>query len=80
VELIPESWVVKNGIIPLERVQNILTLGMVNPFDIEVVKDIRFKTGLNVRVAVISEAELPGRGDRDSCTKPSGRGRRGRIS
>jgi len=60
VELIPESWVVKSGIIPLERVQNILTLGMVNPFDIEVVKDIRFKTGLNVRVAVISEAELPG--------------------
>jgi type IV pilus assembly protein PilB len=60
VELIPENWVLKNGIIPLERVQNILTLGMVNPFDIEVVKDIRFKTGLNVRVAVISEAELPG--------------------
>ncbi len=60
VELIPESWVMKHGIVPLERVQNILTLGMVNPFDIEVVKDIRFKTGLNVRVAVISEAELPG--------------------
>ena len=60
VELIPESWVLKHGIVPLERVQNILTLGMVNPFDIEVVKDIRFKTGLIVRVAVISEAELPG--------------------
>ena len=57
-DLIPESWVVKHGIIPLERVQNILTLGMVNPFDIEVVKDIRFKTGLNVRVAVVSESEL----------------------
>ncbi len=57
-DLIPESWVVKHGIIPLERVQNILTLGMVNPFDIEVVKDIRFKTGLNVRVAVVSETEL----------------------
>ncbi|MCZ6546500.1 MAG: ATPase, T2SS/T4P/T4SS family, partial [Deltaproteobacteria bacterium] len=57
-DLIPESWVVKHGIIPLERVQNILTLGMVNPFDMEVVKDIRFKTGLSVRVAVISEVEL----------------------
>jgi len=57
--LIPESWVQKYGIIPLERVGNFLTLGMVNPFDIEVVKDIKFKTALNVRVAVISEAELP---------------------
>ncbi len=57
--LIPESWVQKYGIIPLERVGNFLTLGMVNPFDIEVVKDIKFKTGLNARVAVISEAELP---------------------
>ncbi len=58
-ELIPESWVRKHGIIPLEKVKNILTLGMVNPFEIDVVKDIRFKTGLNVRVAVISEAEFP---------------------
>ncbi len=57
--LIPESWVQKYGIIPIERVGNFLTLGMVNPFDIEVVKDIKFKTGLNARVAVISEAELP---------------------
>ena len=57
--LIPESWVQKYGIIPIERVGNYLTLGMVNPFDIEVVKDIKFKTGLNARVAVISEAELP---------------------
>ncbi len=57
--LIPESWVQKYGIIPIERVGNFLTLGMVNPFDIEVVKDIKFKTGLHARVAVISEAELP---------------------
>jgi len=57
--LIPESWVQKYGIIPIERVGNFLTLGMVNPFDFEVVKDIKFKTGLNARVAVISEAELP---------------------
>ncbi|MFQ5852815.1 MAG: GspE/PulE family protein [Candidatus Binatia bacterium] len=59
-KLVPKSWVEKHGSIPLERVENILTLGMVNPFDIEVLKDIRFKTGLNVRVAVISETELPG--------------------
>lgn len=59
-QLIPERWVQQHGILPLERVENILTLGMVNPFDIEVVKDIRFKTGLHVRVAVVSEAELPG--------------------
>ena len=58
VELIPESWVQKHGIIPLERVENTLTLGMVDPFDIEIVKDIRFKTGLYVRVAVVSETEL----------------------
>lgn len=59
-EVIPKSWIQEHGIIPLERVENTLTLGMANPFDIEVIKDIRFKTGLNVRVAVISEAELPG--------------------
>lgn len=58
-ELIPGSWVRKHGIIPLERVESILTLGMVNPFEIDVIKDITFKTALNVRVAIISEAEFP---------------------
>jgi type IV pilus assembly protein PilB len=58
--LVPENWVNKHGILPLERVENTLLLGMVNPFDIDIVKDIRFKTGLNVRVAVISETELAG--------------------
>ena len=52
--LIPESWVQKHGIIPLERVENTLTLGTVDPFNIEIIKDIRFKTGLNIRVAVVS--------------------------
>ena len=56
--LIPESWIQKHGIIPIERVENTLTLGTVDPFNIEIIKDIRFKTGLNVRVAVISETEL----------------------
>jgi len=59
VELIPESWVRKHGIIPLERVENTLTLGMTNPFHVEMINDIRFKTGLNVKAVVISEAELP---------------------
>ena len=36
VGLIPESWVQKHGIIPLERFENTLTLGMVDPFDIEI--------------------------------------------
>ena len=58
VGLIPESWVQKHGIIPLDRVENTLTLGAVDPFNIEIIKDIRFKTGLNVRVAVVSETEL----------------------
>ena len=56
--LIPESWVQKHGIIPLERVENTLILGTVDPFNIEIIKDIRFKTGLNIRVAVVSESEL----------------------
>ena len=59
IKLIPQAWVKEHGIFPLERVDNTVTLGMVNPFNIDVIKDIRFKTGLNVRVAVISEAELP---------------------
>lgn len=58
--LVPEAWAQRQGILPLERVENTLTLGMVNPFDVEVIKDIRFKTGLNVRVGVISETEIPG--------------------
>lgn len=56
--LIPESWVQKHGMLPLERVENSLVLGTVDPFNIEIIKDIRFKTGLNVRVAVVSETEL----------------------
>ncbi|MBI2210932.1 MAG: type II/IV secretion system protein [Deltaproteobacteria bacterium] len=56
--LVPESWIQRHGIVPLERLENTLTLGTVNPFNIEINKDIRFKTGLNVRVAAVSEAEL----------------------
>ncbi len=56
--LIPESWIQKHGIVPLERVENTLTLGTVNPFNLEIIKDIRFKTGLNARVTVISESDL----------------------
>ncbi len=41
-QLIPESWVQEHGIVPIERVDNLLTLGMVNPFNVEVVKDIKF--------------------------------------
>jgi len=59
-DLIPKSWVQEHGILPLGRVENTVTLGMVNPFNIDILKDIRFKTGLNTRAAVISEAELPG--------------------
>ncbi|MBI2358085.1 MAG: type II/IV secretion system protein [Deltaproteobacteria bacterium] len=59
IKLIPQAWVQEHGIFPLERVDNTLTLGMVNPFNVDVIKDIRFKTGLNVRVAVIAETELP---------------------
>lgn len=59
IKIIPQLWVKEHGIFPIERVDNTLTLGMVNPFDIDVIKDIRFKTGLNVRAAVISEVELP---------------------
>ena len=40
VGLIPESWAQRHGSIPLERVENTLTLGAVDPFNIEIVKDI----------------------------------------
>jgi type IV pilus assembly protein PilB len=59
VKLIPQAWAQQHGILPLERVGNTLTLGMVNPFNVDVIKDIKFKTGLNLRIAAIAETELP---------------------
>jgi type IV pilus assembly protein PilB len=45
-------------ILPLHRVRSFLTLAMVDPTDLDVIEDIRFRTGLSIQPVIVSEVEL----------------------
>jgi type IV pilus assembly protein PilB len=45
-------------ILPLHRVRSFLTLAMVDPTDLDVIEDIRFRTGLSIQPVIASEAEI----------------------
>ena len=49
IKLVPAELVSKYNILPLSRENNQLTLAMVNPFDPQVLEDIRLVTGCSIR-------------------------------
>jgi type IV pilus assembly protein PilB len=58
VNLIPIEIVKKYMIMPIHRIRSFLTLSMVDPTDLEVIEDIRFRTGLSIQPVIASESGI----------------------
>jgi type IV pilus assembly protein PilB len=58
VTLIPLEIVKKYMIMPIHRIRSFLTLAMVDPTDLEVIEDIRFRTGLSIQPVIASESGI----------------------
>jgi type IV pilus assembly protein PilB len=58
VNLIPVEIVKKYMIMPIHRIRSFLTLAMVDPTDLEVIEDIRFRTGLSIQPVIASESGI----------------------
>jgi type IV pilus assembly protein PilB len=48
----------KYMIMPIHRIRSFLTLAMVDPTDMEVIEDIRFRTGLSIQPVIASESGI----------------------
>jgi type IV pilus assembly protein PilB len=58
VNLIPVDIVKKYMIMPIHRIRSFLTLAMVDPTDLEVIEDIRFRTSLSIQPVIASESGI----------------------
>jgi type IV pilus assembly protein PilB len=58
VNLIPLDIVKKYMIMPIHRIRSFLTLAMVDPTDLEVIEDIRFRTSLSIQPVIASESGI----------------------
>jgi type IV pilus assembly protein PilB len=55
ISLITAETAKKYMIMPIHRIRSFLTLAMVDPTDLDVVEDIRFRTGLSIQPVIASE-------------------------
>jgi len=55
VSMIPMEIAKRYMIMPIHRIRSFLTLAMVDPTDLEVIEDIRFRTGLSIQPVIASE-------------------------
>jgi type IV pilus assembly protein PilB len=58
VNLIQVETAKKYLVLPIHRIRSFLTLAMVDPTDLDVIEDIRFRTGLNIQPVIASETAL----------------------
>jgi type IV pilus assembly protein PilB len=58
VTLIPVEIVKRYMIMPIHRIRSFLTLAMVDPTDLEVLEDVRFRTGLSIQPVIASESGI----------------------
>ena len=56
INLIPADVSKKHMVMPIHRIRSFLTLAMVDPTDLEVIEDIRFRTGLSIQPVIASES------------------------
>lgn len=69
IDLLPKDIATKYRAIPIERAANNIIVAMANPFDVENIKIISFKTGSNLRPVLASEQHIS-----DSLVKYYGKG------
>ncbi|MFQ6109556.1 MAG: type IV-A pilus assembly ATPase PilB [Candidatus Aminicenantales bacterium] len=58
INLIPVEIAKKHMIMPIHRIRSFLTLAMVDPTDLDVIEDIRFRTGLSIQPVIASESGI----------------------
>ena len=56
INLIPANVSKKHMVMPIHRIRSFLTLAMADPTDLEVIEDIRFRTGLSIQPVIASES------------------------
>ena len=55
-EIVPVEIVKKYMIMSIHRIRSFLTLAMVDPTDLEIIEDVRFRTGLSIQPVIASES------------------------
>ena len=58
ISLIPVEIAKKYLIMPIHRIRSFLTLAMVDPTDLGIIEDIRFRTGLSIQPVIASETGI----------------------
>jgi type IV pilus assembly protein PilB len=58
VGLIPIEIAKKYLIMPIHRIRSFLTLAMVDPTDLDIIEDIRFRTALSIQPVIASESSI----------------------
>ncbi|HOS11413.1 MAG TPA: ATPase, T2SS/T4P/T4SS family, partial [Candidatus Aminicenantes bacterium] len=58
ISLITADTAKKSLIMPIHRIRSFLTLAMVDPTDMDVIEDIRFRTGLSIQPVIASESSI----------------------
>ena len=56
IELIPPDIAKKHMIMPIHRIRSFLTMAMVDPTDLDVIENVRFRTSLSVQPVIASES------------------------
>jgi len=58
ISLIPVEIAKKYLIMPIHRIRSFLTLAMVDPTDLDIIEDVRFRTGLSIQPVIASESGI----------------------
>jgi type IV pilus assembly protein PilB len=58
IQLIPVEIAKKYLIMPIHRIRSFLTLAMVDPTDLDIIEDIRFRSGLSIQPVIASESGI----------------------
>jgi type IV pilus assembly protein PilB len=58
ISLIPMEIAKKYLIMPIHRIRSFLTLAMVDPTDLGIIEDVRFRTGLSIQPVIASESGI----------------------
>ena len=56
ISLITADSAKKSLVMPIHRIRSFLTLAMVDPTDLDIIEDIRFRTGLSIQPVIASES------------------------
>ncbi|NOR21497.1 MAG: type II secretion system protein GspE, partial [Candidatus Aminicenantes bacterium] len=58
INLIPVDIAKKHIIMPIHRIRSFLTMAMVDPTDLDVIENVRFRTSLSIQPVIASESGI----------------------